>query len=165
MNLYEIDAGIRSLCEELEINGGELTPEMEEAFDGLTQDRITKLDNILAYRQQLEGEASVYDAEIKRLQELKKSKSNSADRLKEYVYQSMKAMDEVKHDLPRFKVWRQGTAAGVRALPEDISTLPSKYLVPQPDAVDKKGIITDWNNGVKLPDGVIVEKGETLRIK
>jgi hypothetical protein len=164
-SLYEIDAALRAIFATVENAEGELTPELETQLTGLEMDRLIKLDNILAYRQDILRQGESFKAEIQRLKVLQQTADNMAGRLKLYVENSMMAAGEEKHELARFKVWIQNNPPGVKALPDDINSLPAEYRITQPDKVDGKGLIEAWKAGKTLPAGVRVEQTKSLRVK
>ena len=164
-SLYELDQALVVIFNTLEDNEGELTADIEERLNAVQMDRREKLDNILAFRQELVRRSDALNAEIDRLKGLKTSVDINADRLKLYVENSMKLACETKHELPRFKVWIQKNPPGVAHLPEDITALPAEFRIPQPDKMDRKALIDAWKSGKVLPAGVEVKQNESLRIK
>lgn len=70
-------------------NGGELTPELEEALTETSTSLIVKTDGYGALIRKFDSAAASIDAEIKRLQALKKTASNATERLKDRLKYSM----------------------------------------------------------------------------
>lgn len=162
-SLYEIDVQLAAIFAELEQMDGELTPELESRLDALQLDRLTKLDNILAVRQDFKRRSESLQSEINRLKGLATSADLAADRLKQYVEASMITAGEDKHELARFKVRIQLNPPGVKAMP-DVDQLPAEYRRPQPDKPDSKALIEAWKAGKALPAGVVVEQSKSIRI-
>lgn len=166
MNLYEINTELRKIGELIEENDGELTGELDVQLTELNVVYKEKLDHILALRQEYIHQAKSLDNELERLKALAGVAKNTADRLKEYVYDSMKANDDQKLELVRFKVWLQKSPPGISECPlaED---LPDEYvrIIPEERKIDKKALIDDWKRDKPLPDGVVISAGETLRVK
>lgn len=87
--LYDIGTAQLQLIEALIENGGELTPELEEALLLNESNLQTKGTNYGLICKQIESEIDVIDAEIKRLTALKKSRNNAIDRLKTNLSNAM----------------------------------------------------------------------------
>lgn len=82
-NIYNITAELEDILLELEENGGELTPELEERL-AITQDNLkSKLDGYRKAYTVLNLEAESCKKEEQRLAVLCKTKENNAERLKE----------------------------------------------------------------------------------
>lgn len=81
-NIYNITAELEDIFLELEENGGELTPELEERL-AITQDNLkSKLDGYRKAYTVLNLEAESCKKEEQRLAVLHKTKENNAERLK-----------------------------------------------------------------------------------
>lgn len=81
-NIYNITAEFEDIFLELEENGGELTPELEERF-AITQESLkSKLDSYRKTYTVLNLEAESCKKEEQRLAVLRKTKENNAERLK-----------------------------------------------------------------------------------
>lgn len=81
-NIYNITAELEDIFLELEENGGELTPELEERL-AITQDNLkSKLDSYRKAYTMFNLEAESCKKEEQRLAVLRKTKENNAERLK-----------------------------------------------------------------------------------
>lgn len=69
----------------LEEAGGELTPELEQAMGANCEALATKVDGYNAILRKADLQTDAIDAEIKRLQDLKRSKQNAVKSLKAYL--------------------------------------------------------------------------------
>lgn len=137
----------------------------EYPFDMLTvgEDLDRKLENYGRIIRNFEADIKAYDAEIKRLSDLRKSRMNSIDRLKANVLDSMKKTNrpKVSTDLFNFTIAKKG---GLQPLVLD-APVPAEYckVVYEPDktrireAIEKDGEILDFAH--------LEERGEYLRIK
>lgn len=85
MNIFQISQDLLDVFNELEENGGELTDELEAKLTVSQADFKTKVEGYTKVIKQAESDIELVDKEIKRLQELKKSKNNSIDRLKKVI--------------------------------------------------------------------------------
>ena len=89
MNLYSITEEQLSIISLLEDNGGEATPEVMQALE-ITREAFSKKAEGYSYIiLKMDAETDMIAAEIKRLQALKKTKENSAVRLKEVLTTAM----------------------------------------------------------------------------
>lgn len=110
ISLYEIGAEFAALEAALTESGGELTPEVEAAWDALGQLEARKLD---AYRQvsiRFEYHAKACQAEIDVLTAKANASLNAAKRLKERLklYMESRGVTELKGDLFAAKLQRNG---------------------------------------------------------
>lgn len=85
MNIYQITEELQNIYNELEENGGELTPELEEQL-AITQDNLkAKVEDYVNAVKITENECNLIDEEIGRLKMLKESKKKTIERLKKAV--------------------------------------------------------------------------------
>ena len=85
MNIYQIEQDLIAIFDEIEENGGEITPELEKELL-ITQDAFeSKIKGYVHVIKQVESDSELVDKEIKRLQALKKSKANCIKRLKQVI--------------------------------------------------------------------------------
>ena len=82
MNIWQIQQDLLDIFNELEENGGELTPELEDKLNITQSEFKNKIENYLYVIKQTESDINACDAEAKRLTALKKSKQNTIDRIK-----------------------------------------------------------------------------------
>ena len=89
--LYQLTAQMRAIEEALDETGGELTPELEEAWQETGESLVAKIDNYNALLIKLENYSENLANEIKRLQGLKKTADNSLTRIKAHIKDTMVA--------------------------------------------------------------------------
>ena len=82
MNIWQIQQELLDIFNELEENGGELTPELEDKLNITQSEFKNKIENYLYVIKKTESDINACDAEAKRLTALKKSKQNTIDRIK-----------------------------------------------------------------------------------
>jgi hypothetical protein len=87
--LFQLAADMAILEDELYMNGGELTEELALTLPQTSDALVAKVDSIGCLIRKFESSVDSIDAEIKRLQALKKTCNNAADNLKGYVLHSM----------------------------------------------------------------------------
>lgn len=111
MNLYELTAEQRRIESMLEETGGELTPEIEEALNNNELALTDKVVNIRQIVTTVEASNDAIDAEIKRLQALKKSNTNAVKSLKNWILYVMRSQGINKIETPLFKLGFRTTKA------------------------------------------------------
>ena len=89
MNLYELTAEQARIEALLEENGGEITPEIEEALTLTAEALPRKVDGYGVLIRQFAAAEAACDAEIKRLQGLKKTAVNAQKGMKERILYAM----------------------------------------------------------------------------
>lgn len=95
-NLFNIDAELYEVYNEIENNGGEMTPELEATLEITESERMTKGEGYVYVIKQLRSQADMIKSEIKRLQELAKRYENSANKLADTLLQSVVAHGQIK---------------------------------------------------------------------
>ena len=85
MNIFEIESSLQSIFEELEDNGGELTPELEEKLAITEGDFKAKVKSYCDVIKQVKSDISLIKEEEARLKTLKKTKENLITRLSKIV--------------------------------------------------------------------------------
>jgi hypothetical protein len=95
-NLFKIDAELYEVYNEIENNGGEMTPELEATLEITEAERLTKGEGYVYVIKQLRSQSDMIKSEIKRLQELAKRYESSADKLADTLLQSVVAHGQIK---------------------------------------------------------------------
>ena len=102
MNIFEISKELESVFDELEENGGELTEELEEKLS-ISQDEFrSKVNAYLSIIKHTESDIDCCDKEIKRLQNVKKSKQNTIEKLKTILVWSIDKFGDVNKSGNRY---------------------------------------------------------------
>jgi hypothetical protein len=159
-NLYEIGKDQLAIIADIETNEGEITSEIQTRIDLLAENFEEKAIAYGFVIKQYEGEESLIDAEIKRLQELKKKSAKVSDYLKERISQAMFDFGIEKVETPTLKLsFRKSEAVVV----DDETLLNQKYFNYKP-TVDKTAIKADLKSGVDVAGARIVTN-QNLQIK
>lgn len=155
-NLFNLDAELFSIQEEINENGGELTPELEERLEITTIGREQKIAGCLYIARELRNKANFVRAEAKRLQEIAKQYDNTADRLEENVLTSIINIGPVKTDFMSVTTRRTKAVHIVddKEIPEEFCRV--KY---EPNKTAIKEAI---ENGMEVPGAEIVENQSLL---
>ena len=97
MNIWQIQQDLLDIFNELEENGGELTPELEEKLAVTQEDFKNKIKSYGEVIKSLKGEIDIIDKETARLKELKDAKNRVIERLSKVIAQAItKFGDETK---------------------------------------------------------------------
>ena len=152
--LFEITQEVQELASLLE--EGELTPELEQQL-AITRDELdAKAENYVKVIRQVEGDISVIDAEIKRLQGIKEAKVKVVNRMKESLSTAMTAfmVDKIETSLMKL-FFRKSESVEIL----DDSLVPDQYklsrVVVNPDKILIKKLI---KSGESVPGAEVVEK-------
>ena len=173
-SLYEITnnhAQIMEMLNELEtLRESEPSEDQQNAMEDLFQAlAITEADfnqKAVSYCQIIRNEeaaAEAIDSEIKRLQNLKKSRENKANLLKDNLTSAMQTLSKDKADLGLFKLSFRKSEA-LQELPElDLDQIPDNFKKVTV-ALDKTNIKKAIKAGQNFPGLAIVEK-QNLQVK
>ncbi|WP_302758696.1 siphovirus Gp157 family protein [Dialister invisus] len=160
--LYELDQKINELiANSIDPETGEVSDGFIEKLDALNMERNEKIDNIMRLYKNLISDAAGWEAEEKRLSELKKSAKNRAESLKNYLSRYMEAGVE-KFTSEHGKIgWRKSEKVVV----QDVDTLPEEFKKVK---VEVKADLISLKNALKEDrkiDGVSLEEHQNIQIK
>ena len=161
MKLYELTQNYRNLQELLD---DETIPQDEilKALNGLEGQFDEKAENIVKVMKSIDADVKGLKDEEKRLSDRRKSLENRSINLKAYLTDSMRAIGKEKIKGNIFTLAFQKNPPSVDIL--DWRLIDNEYLIPQIPTVDKKRVLIDLKNGVRV-DGVELKQGTSLRIK
>lgn len=149
MKLYEIT----ELQNELEREeDAEIKKDLQELIE---VELKNKSNNIIYVIKNLEGNNTAIDAEIERLQALKKRNSSNIDKIKSNIllFMQQNKLDKIKTDLAIFSL-RKSESTDI----ENIELLPAKFVtVKQTITPDKVAIKKEIKEGTEVPGAKIVE--------
>lgn len=111
LTLFQLTSDLVELEDILVANGGELTPEIEEMMNQTTTALTAKVDGYGKLCRKFESMADAADAEIKRLQQLKKVAQKSEESLKNHLLFVMQNQNIAKLDGTLTKVSRRKSSA------------------------------------------------------
>jgi hypothetical protein len=161
-SLFQIEQEYQLLTDQLIESEGELTPELEQALDIAQTELQTKGVAYSYIIKKIDAECDIIDAEIKRLQSIKKARENASERLKTRIKQAMELFDMPKIETPLIKLsFRKSESVEV----DDINSLPAMYkTIKLTETPDKKLIKDSLKLGKEIPGCRIVENNN-LQIK
>lgn len=145
-SLYEITNDYHSLMNDIELNEGEITPELNEALDITEKELQSKSMAYLSVIKQSESFVSQIDDEIKRLQALKKRNTTLVDNLKSRLLNAVNLFGAFEVGFTKF-----GTRKSESIEVEDVNSLPSEYkTIKVVESADKKAIKEALKSGKEI---------------
>lgn len=161
MNLYELTTDLKELQE---IDFTQVEEEQIEEVKGIIKTQIeSKSAGIIAVIRNEESDIDAIKVEIKRLQELKKSKENKIENLKKYTKECLEDADIKKVSTSLGNMTVRKNPASVDVLDENL--IPSEYKKEVVEVkVDKKAILADLKEGVVV-EGAALKNSTSLMIK
>ena len=164
LSLYNITNKFVDLMDKAE--NGELT---EEEYNELGQELALELQqkggNIIGYIQNEDALINAVDIQIKRLQEIKKSKQNKADKFKQHVKENMERLGISKLDTELGTLSIAKSPLSVEITNED--EIPAEFKQEVVTVkIDKKAIADNFKATGEIPNGITIHTDNTnLRIK
>jgi hypothetical protein len=162
MNIFKIQSEYQQIVTQLIKNGGELTPELELAMQ-ITKDNFhSKSENYAFITRQFDAEMDIIDAEIKRLQQAKKTREKAIERLKANIEMAMITFEVDKIETPLIKIsFRKSESVEV----EDVNQLPNEYKVIKVTETADKFKIKDAIKSGETIEGCSIKTNRNIQIK
>ncbi|UXR77662.1 siphovirus Gp157 family protein [Staphylococcus sp. IVB6227] len=135
---------------------------IQDTLDSIEAETHEKVDNIIGLKRSVDGDVGVIDAEIKRLQKMKKQKANLSDRLKSYLEVMLEQRGLKKYKTPTNHIYKRKNAPSVIITNE--SLIDKAYYIPQPPKLNKTQIKEDIKAGAEV-EGAELQASESLVIK
>jgi len=164
VKLYEIPNAYRILMQQIEESDGELSPEVEQSFDGLQENLETKIDSMCCLVREAESEAESFATEIKRLQARKKVAENRAASLKAYMSKSLQAMELDRIKTPRFSARIQQASRPSIKWTGVVEDIPSEYRRTKIE-LDGDAAYQSWKNNILTDQRFEVVRSRSLIIR
>lgn len=163
--LFDIAEDYRPIIKELIESDGEMPSDEFVAQLSKIQDAFdTKAVNCIHAKRNIEATIPAIDAEIKRLRQLKSVRQNAAQRLEDYVHDSMVSCkrDEIETDTMRIRIAKGPMSVQV----VDIESVPVGFLRQPKPKVDKTAAKDYYKEWGEMPDGLVARDDLTrLSIK
>lgn len=161
-SLYTISADMMALISQLEDNGGELTPEIENALAITEEQFVAKSEEYGHAILSLKAMAAAAKAEKDRLASLEKFYKNALERIQGALVSAMDVLDHPKVETPSMRLFLRRTKA---TEVDDVTLLPSDLKTVKVEEVpDKAAIKAAIMEGRDVPGAHIVEN-VSLQIK
>lgn len=167
MKLYELGAAALELQERLDnIENEDAKQCIEDTLEALNYSIEEKAENIVKVIKNYEGDVNSIDAEIKRLQAMKKSKANNITSLKEYLKTNLMSLNRDKVETTLFKITvGKGQA---KVVIEDETKVPNEFIKTYFE-VDKTSLKEALKDETKAEEyeklGIRMDRTPTLLIK
>lgn len=132
---------------------------------GLPEQIADKAQGCEMVARTMEADIPTIESEIKRLQDLKKSRQAKAEALRKYVLDNMLACDIQRIDAPLFSISIAKNPPKVDIFDE--RQIPADYLTdppPPPPTLDKRLMLQALKDGAEIP-GARLTQGFRLNIK
>ena len=153
MNLYDIDNAILS-CVDTET--GEIID--AEKLDELKMEKERKIRNIACWVKELNAEAEALKKQKDAFAAREKAAKNKAEGLKAYLssYLGGKEAKGTEYQIS----FRASQATEIT----DEEVIPPAYRIPQPDKIDKDGLLKALKGGAVIPGAQLIER-KNIQIK
>lgn len=166
MNLYQIDAELAEIEQAIIDAGGEVTEETEAKLHEILDSREDKVDGYIAVIKSNLAIAKAFKVEEDRLKANRTARENTAKRLKERLYESMRQHGdtELVGNLGKAKIQNNGGKVPVEVL-ADVDSLPERFQRVTVDAdMDAIRDALESQDESVLQFAQMGEKGTHLRI-
>lgn len=120
MKLYEITQQYQNIAELLANSEFSENEDVLKALDEIEDDFNTKVQQTVFILKNIEAEIDPIDAEIKRLQAMKKHRSNNIERIKTRLKENLKATNLSKIDCGLFSVSYREKEGGAVEIDEEL---------------------------------------------
>lgn len=162
MNLYNIQQDHFLLIQEIIEGGGEITPELENALQINKEQLQSKGLSYAKGIKYLESEVSIIDSEIKRLEALKRIRTNTIARMEGTLENAMKLFEIEEIVTPTLKInFRKSETVEIT----DVAKVPNVYkTVETTTKIDKMSLKRDIKAGEEVP-GAKLNQNKNLQIK
>ena len=169
MNLYQIEQDLLELYAQVEENGGEITPEIEEKLK-ITQENFTnKLENYTKFVKVLEGDIALMDSEIERINKLKQTRQNLVNRLELSMLNALKLFGnkDPKKDIWRFDLitFKLSTRQSQSVEILDEEDIADRFKVTKTTESISKTLIKKAIEDGQTVNGAIIKINHSLSIK
>lgn len=153
MNIYQISTQYIDILNELESNGGEITPEIENQLAITEQELEVKAKSYVGVIKTIDASNKAIDEEIKRLQAIKKTRVNLISNLKNRLSNALKTfnIDKIQDDLFTLS-FRKSESVVI----EDIQQLPDTCKVIKVEHISKTEIKKMIKGGADIPGADLV---------
>lgn len=107
-NLFDIEQSFLNIFEELEENGGELTPELEDALNITQENFINKIKSYVNVIKSYKNDLDAVKCESNRLKDYKTTKSNTLERLNNRVIEAVEKFGDINKNGVNFVDYSTG---------------------------------------------------------
>ncbi|MGT0185582.1 siphovirus Gp157 family protein [Staphylococcus aureus] len=115
-NLYELSEAFKEMSNEDELDQTLL----KDTSDSIQAEMNVKVDNIVNWRRETSGDIDVIDKEIKRLQNLKKQKTNLTDTIKRYLKEYLETQEVDSYRTATNHIYKRKNGASKNIIDEKL---------------------------------------------
>lgn len=164
MTLYELTDEYAALLEEYDAAEDDARrAEVLTMIDQVQEDIGDKAEAYARIMKNLQAEAEAYKAEAQRLARKQKAAESAVAGLKQRLMDAMLTVDasEIRTSIGKWKI--QLNPPSCKVVEPD--RVPEEYRIPQPDAIDRQGILRWFKETGEIPAGVDITREESLRFR
>ena len=151
-NLFNINEDMFRLHQQIEENGGELTPELEEQLTITEHDRESKCEGYVSVIRQLKSKSQLIKDEAKRLLDAARTYDKSVERLEDNLLSSVVQLGNIKTNFVSISTRRNRSVE----IANDVE-IPLIYQRVKIEA-NKTAIKEAIESGIDVPGATIVER-------
>jgi hypothetical protein len=155
-NLFRINEDIFRLYQQIDDNGGELTPELEEQLTITENDRESKCEGYVSVIRMFKSKSQLIKDEAKRLLDAARTYDKSIERLEDNLLSSIVQLGNIKTNFVSISTRRNKSVE----IADDIE-IPLQYQRVKIEA-NKTAIKEALESGIDVPGATIVEKFSLL---
>jgi len=164
MKLHELATEYERIVDAITEGGGELTPELQDELEAVTDAVETKVENIGLYIINANATVKAQREEARRLSDKAVVNENAISSLKAYAMFCLERAGMAKFKTDRVSVSICNNSRPSIVWTKDVLDLPETHSRISL-SVDGTRAYEDWKAGIALPDGFQVNQGKHLRIK
>lgn len=155
-NLFKINEDIFRLYQQIDDNGGELTPELEEQLTITENDRESKCEGYVSVIRMFKSKSQLLKDEAKRLLDAARTYDKSIERLEDNLLSSIVQLGNIKTNFVSISTRRNKSVE----IADDVE-IPLQYQRVKIEA-NKTAIKEALESGIDVPGATIVEKFSLL---
>jgi hypothetical protein len=155
-NLFRINEDIFRLYQQIDDNGGELTPELEEQLTITENDRESKCEGYVSVIRMFKSKSQLLKDEAKRLLDAARTYDKSIERLEDNLLSSVVQLGNIKTNFVSISTRRNKSVE----IANDVE-IPLQYQRVKIEA-NKTAIKEAIESGIDVPGATIVEKFSLL---
>lgn len=162
MNIYQIQNEYQLLINQIIEADGELTPELELSL-AINKDQLqSKSENYAYIIKQMDSECDIIDLEIKRLQQAKKVRENTIERLKGTLTYAMNLFEVPEIKTPLIKInFRKSESVEIT----NEAQLAEKFITTKTVITPDKKAIKEAIKAGEFVEGATISYNKNLQIK
>lgn len=162
--LYKLTDEYADLLSRLEAAEDEAEAEqIWQEMDALEGDIVEKAEAYARILRNKQAEAEAFKAEKDRLAGCQKAAENVVERLKARLLDSMNRLDltDIQTGIGKWHIQMNPPSCQIM----DEGAVPAEFRVPQPDKIDKAGILRHYKVTGELLPGVEISRSAGIRFK